>query len=117
MKQWHDLSVTYRAGMPEAAGHEKISLEGRVSGLSGSHITQINMNSHSGTHLDAPCHYYAPPVVFLHFFQNAQGCINNFWPDSVAFCNCNPVNAHISPALVVPLSRTQFPQAVSLLSP
>ena len=57
MKQWYDLSVTYRAGMPEAAGHEKISLEGRVSGLSGSHITQINMNSHSGTHLDAPCHY------------------------------------------------------------
>ena len=57
LKQWYDLSQAYREGMPEAAGHEKLALQEHVSELTGSHITNIRLNSHTGTHIDAPFHF------------------------------------------------------------
>jgi kynurenine formamidase len=55
--EWFDLSHTYEEGMPEAAGHAELKAD-RVKNINtGSRITNITINSHSGTHIDAPYHY------------------------------------------------------------
>ncbi len=52
---WYDLSHVYEEGMVEGYGHLPLKTE-RVVNVTGSKITNITFNSHSGTHIDAPYH-------------------------------------------------------------
>ncbi|MGC8566645.1 MAG: cyclase family protein [Caldisphaera sp.] len=53
--KWYDLSHVYEEGMVEGYGHLPLKTE-HVTNVTGSRITNITINSHSGTHIDAPYH-------------------------------------------------------------
>ncbi|MEM3829430.1 MAG: cyclase family protein [Conexivisphaerales archaeon] len=54
---WYDFSHSYEDNMPEAIGHSPLKLNKMINKMTGSRITDLTINSHSGTHLDAPYHY------------------------------------------------------------
>lgn len=56
-KKWYDFSHDYVKGMPEAAGHRTFTIRNVKNPNTGSSISNLLMNSHCGTHLDAPRHY------------------------------------------------------------
>ncbi len=56
-KNWYDLSHLYTEGMPEAAGHAPFHAERVINPNTGSRISNITLNSHCGTHIDAPYHF------------------------------------------------------------
>jgi len=62
----HDISVPLRAGMPTYAGEPGPSLEfpKRLSKGDSSTVSVLTLGSHTGTHVDAPCHFLdgAPAV-------------------------------------------------------
>lgn len=52
-----DLSHAFESNMSEALGHRPVMLNPVVSTHTGSHITELDISSHSGTHMDAPVHF------------------------------------------------------------
>ncbi|MDZ7831586.1 MAG: cyclase family protein [Desulfobacterales bacterium] len=60
MSEWIDISVPLRTGMASWPGDPPVRIT-RVSDMEngdGANLTQINMSAHSGTHVDAPLHFY-----------------------------------------------------------
>lgn len=52
-----DLSNIYESDMSEALGHRPVKFSPVVSEHTGSHLTEMDLSSHSGTHMDAPVHF------------------------------------------------------------
>lgn len=52
-----DLSNVYENEMSEALGHRPVRFNPVVSQHTGSHLTEMDLSSHSGTHMDAPVHF------------------------------------------------------------
>ncbi len=60
MSEWIDISVPLCTGMPSWPGDPPVRIT-RVSDMEngdGANLTHINMIAHSGTHMDAPLHFY-----------------------------------------------------------
>lgn len=55
----HDVSVPLRPGMPTYAGEPGPSLEFRslISRGDSANVSTLFLGSHTGTHVDAPCHF------------------------------------------------------------
>lgn len=68
-----DLSNIFENDMSEALGHRPVSFNPVVSQHTGSHLTEMDLSSHSGTHMDAPVHFISggrtidsfPPDYFM----------------------------------------------------
>ncbi|MGC9133715.1 cyclase family protein [Caldisphaera sp.] len=54
--KWYDISHVYEEGIKEGYGHLPLKIE-HVTNVTGSKITNITINSHSGTHIDAQYHF------------------------------------------------------------
>jgi len=84
MTEWIDVSVPLRTGMASWPGDPPVRIH-RVSDIEngdGANLTQINMSAHSGTHMDAP----------LHFYENGKGI------------EAVPFSALIGPARVIEIT-------------
>jgi arylformamidase len=58
---WHDISVPLADDLPTWPGSPGVLTQLRTSIDSGDHanVTQLSIDVHSGTHVDAPCHFIA----------------------------------------------------------
>jgi arylformamidase len=58
---WLDISVPVEPGMPTFEGDPEVRLELVLSLAAGDvcDLTRLDLGAHSGTHLDAPCHFLA----------------------------------------------------------
>ncbi len=62
--KWIDISVTLKSGMVHWPSDPPIKIE-RTSNMEKGdryNISHINMESHSGTHMDAPLHFFRKGV-------------------------------------------------------
>jgi arylformamidase len=59
-RAWIDVSVPVRAGMAHWPGDPEVKLERAMSIAKGeeANVTRIDMSAHTGTHMDAPLHYF-----------------------------------------------------------
>lgn len=57
MSHLFDLSNVYENDMSESLGHRPVKFNPVVSKHTGSHLTEMDLSSHSGTHMDAPVHF------------------------------------------------------------
>jgi len=57
----HDISVLLHEGTPIWPGDPKLSMHLASSIATGgvANVTHLDMGAHTGTHVDAPCHFYA----------------------------------------------------------
>ncbi len=91
MPEWIDISVPLRTGMASWPGDPPVRIQ-RVSDMEngdGANLTQINMSAHSGTHMDAP----------LHFYENGKGI------------EAVPFSALIGPARVIEITDPEIIRA------
>jgi arylformamidase len=58
--EWIDVSVPVRPGMVHWPGDPEVRLERRMSIAKGeeANLTRIEMSAHTGTHMDAPLHFF-----------------------------------------------------------
>lgn len=58
---WHDISVALDAALPTWPGSPGVETRLRLSIEDGdvANVTQLEMDVHTGTHVDAPCHFIA----------------------------------------------------------
>jgi len=58
--EWIDVSVPVRQGMVHWPGDPEVNLERAMSIAEGgeANVTRIDMSAHTGTHMDAPLHYF-----------------------------------------------------------
>ena len=57
--EWIDVSVPIRAGMTVFEGDPAVGID-RVSDMAGGavcNLSRLDLGSHTGTHIDAPCHF------------------------------------------------------------
>src|SRR5271169_6628662 len=56
----HDISVLVHNGIPTWPGDPKFSMSLASSIAKGGvvNLTRLDMGAHTGTHMDAPCHFY-----------------------------------------------------------
>jgi arylformamidase len=59
-REWIDVSVPVRPGMVHWPGDPEVKLERAMSIARGeeANVTRIDMSAHTGTHMDAPLHYF-----------------------------------------------------------
>jgi arylformamidase len=59
-REWIDVSVPVRSGMVHWPGDPEVKLERRMSIAQGeeANLTRIEMSAHTGTHMDAPLHFF-----------------------------------------------------------
>lgn len=57
---WIDISVPLRTGMASWPGDPQVRIYrvSDIAGGDGANLTKIDMSAHSGTHMDAPLHFY-----------------------------------------------------------
>ena len=58
--EWIDVSVPVRSGMVHWPGDPAVKLERAMSIADGAdaNVTRVDMSAHTGTHMDAPLHYF-----------------------------------------------------------
>ena len=63
-QNWIDISVGLQDGMPSWPGDPevKIGLVSRIADGDSANVTQLQMSAHTGTHMDAPVHYFPEGV-------------------------------------------------------
>jgi arylformamidase len=59
-REWIDVSVPVRAGMVHWPGDPEVKLERTTSIADGAdaNLTRMDMSAHTGTHMDAPLHFF-----------------------------------------------------------
>jgi arylformamidase len=59
-REWIDVSVPVQTGMVHWPGDPEVTLERRMSIAKGdeANVTRIEMSAHTGTHMDAPLHFF-----------------------------------------------------------
>src|SRR5512144_2556128 len=57
-----DVSVPLDAKLPSYPGNTRFSVEPikRISEGGSANLSTLHMSAHSGTHVDAPCHFFDP---------------------------------------------------------
>jgi arylformamidase len=60
-REWIDVSVPVRSGMVHWPGDPEVKLERTKSIAEGqeANLTRMDMSAHTGTHMDAPLHFFA----------------------------------------------------------
>jgi arylformamidase len=58
---WIDVSVTLRSGMAHWPGNPPVDIRRQLNLARGdaANVSQLSMGSHTGTHMDAPLHFFA----------------------------------------------------------